>query len=176
MASNNTGSNGNVNGSGDIRLEEGPVVQNAWTRYIERRMAHVDEVMNFPIDSESVPTDSDSSPRNGNTTPETDTTNRGMAPNPNTQLTEEALLAMNATQSSSTGLVARPEGRERSPTIDSVIAQNGSPRRQAAGNDGTVAAGTSGRRSLRELALDFGDDTRNILHGNNAEGSQARRL
>ena len=174
MANNSTGSGSNVSGSDNLRLE-GPVMQNAWTHRIQRQLAQVDNV--FPAGgstgSGSAPADSDGSPGNRSVTPETDATNRGVAPN---RLTETTLHAMNATQSSRTrGLVVRSGGRERSPTINSVDAQRGSPAREAADDDEAVTTGTSSRQSLQELALDFGVDARNILQGMYAGSSQNPR-
>ncbi|RPB20427.1 hypothetical protein L211DRAFT_852279 [Terfezia boudieri ATCC MYA-4762] len=158
MTSNNSGSNGNINGSDDIHLEGSQLMPNAWTNNIQRQLARVDEVLSHSSDSDNATANSDSFSENGNTT---DVTNRGAAPD---QLTESTLHAMNETQNNRTQRFdARQAGRERSPTTDSVVVQPGSPERQVA--DDGEAAGINDRQTLQEFTLDYSTDARNILHG-----------
>lgn len=169
QANNNTGSNDNVNEADEICLEGSPVVPNPWTHNIQMRIAQVDKVLNNPTVSV---------PENGDIAGETDATNRGAAADANPQLTESTLREMNATQSSGGHtLIIRPEGRERSVTADSVsvVAQPGSPRRQVADTRDEAVATDTSRRTLQELALDYGVDARNIIHGTNANSSQGPR-
>ncbi|KAF8437843.1 hypothetical protein BGX38DRAFT_1145035 [Terfezia claveryi] len=153
MASVNTSSIGNVNGSDDIHLEGSPVMANPWTHNIQRQIARLDQVLSHSSDSDSPPPMVIVSlrlgiPRSKRTLPISIRTHR---------------------------FAARQAGRERSPTVDSVIAQPGSPRRQVADDGEAVAAGTNGCQTLQELALDYGADARNILHGMDTDSSQGPR-
>jgi len=148
MASNNTGSNGHVNESDKNRLvdSKGPRFNE-----LERRVSLYEKAL--------------TTDQSGDTMTEAGDSNHERTDYP---LTESALEIMNATHDNS-NLPGRPAGEGS--TTQSVIAEPGSPRREAA----RPTAGTSGRQTLQGLTLDYSADARNILNRANAERPQGPR-